>query len=71
MGEAARLPGQALAVTLAIWFRRGIERKDTFPLYPSALRRFGVSRWSGYRALAALEKRGLVSVNRKQGRAPL
>jgi hypothetical protein len=71
MGKAARLPGQALAVALAIWFRRGIEQKDSLSLYPSALERFGVNRWSGYRALEALEGAGLVRVSRKQGRAPV
>jgi hypothetical protein len=71
MARAAGLPGQALAVAMAIWFRRGIERALTFPLYPSALERFGVNRWSGYRALTALEKAGLVSVKRRQGRCPV
>ena len=69
--EAAKLPGQALAVSLAIWFRHGIEhRATTVRLYPSALARFSVNRWSGYRALAALERAGLVSVKRARGRSP-
>jgi hypothetical protein len=71
MARAAGLPGRSLAVALAIWFRRGVERSATFPLYPSALRRMHVSRWSGYRALAALEEAGLVSVERQPGRCPV
>jgi hypothetical protein len=70
MARAAGLRGQALAVALAIWFRRGIERAGTFPLYPSALDRFGVNRWSAYRGLTALEKAGLVIVHRRRGRSP-
>jgi hypothetical protein len=71
VGRAACLPGLALATAMAIWFRRGIEKADTFSLYPSALQRFGVSRWGAYRALRALENAGLVVVARKRGRAPL
>ncbi len=70
-GRAARLPGQALAVALAIWFRRGIEKKLTFSLYPSALKKFGVSRWSAYRALEVLEEDGLIEVDRRRGRTPV
>ena len=71
LARAAALPGQALAVGLAIWFRRGIERRLTFPLYPSALGRFHVNRWSSYRALTALEKAGLATVQRQRGRSPV
>jgi hypothetical protein len=71
MARAAELPGQALAVALAVWFRRGIEGAGTFSLYPSALGKFRVNRWSAYRALTALERAGLVSVKRQRGRAPV
>jgi len=71
VAEAARLRGRALAVGLAIWFRKGIEKKATFQLYPSALERLGVSRWSAYRALKGLEKAGLVRAERRRGRSPV
>src|SRR5262245_4801756 len=71
MARAAALRGQALAVSLAIWFRRGIEGAAPFPLYPSALSKLGVNRWSSYRALAALEKAGLIAVERRKGRCPV
>jgi hypothetical protein len=71
LAKAAELPGQALAVGLAVWFRRGIEKARTFPLYPSALAKFGVNRWSFYRALKALEEVGLLAVSRKRGRSPV
>ncbi|MBT6157400.1 MAG: hypothetical protein HOL01_04970 [Planctomycetaceae bacterium] len=35
------------------------------------IERFGVNRQAGYRALAALEDAGLVTVDRKPGRCPL
>src|SRR5262245_54015821 len=69
--RAAQLPGQALAVALAIWFRHGIEGVVTFPLYPSTLAKFGVGRWSAYRGLAALERDSLITVERHRGRAPV
>lgn len=68
---AAQLPGPALAVALAVWFRRGIERRDTVTLFPSALRKFGLSRWSGYRGLKTLEVAGLAVVKRHCGRSPV
>jgi hypothetical protein len=71
IAAAAKLHRQALAVAMAVWFRKGIERAKQFPLYPSALARFGVNRWSGYRALAAMEAAGLVRVERHRGRSPL
>jgi hypothetical protein len=71
IAAAARLPGLALALALAIWFRRGVEQATSFPLYASTLAKFGVNRWSSYRALMALETAGLVTVERREGRCPV
>lgn len=71
--KAASLPGKyPLAVGLAIWFRSGLENKQTgIPLTTKTIERFHVNRQAGYRALATLEAAGLVSVDRKPGRCPL
>jgi hypothetical protein len=61
----------ALAVALSIYFRSGIEQSKRAVLFPSALKRFHVNRWSAYRALTALENAGLVTVTRQSGRSPL
>jgi hypothetical protein len=70
LAQAAALPGRALAVALAIWFRSGIEGSRTVTLFPSAIEKFKVNRFSAYRALAALEQAGLIAVTRQRGRSP-
>jgi hypothetical protein len=71
LARAAALPGKALAVGLAVWFRRGLCKKRTFRLFPSAPTRFGVNRFALYRALKALEGAGLVTVQRVPGGSPV
>lgn len=72
LAAAAAQPGKALHVGLGIWFWVGIKRSGQIALSGSWLRNtFGIDRWSFYRALAALEKAGLVSVVRHRGRNPL
>lgn len=63
------LPGKGiLAVCLALWFKRGLERSvGGLTLSGDDLRLFGVSRWTYYRSLERLEELGLVSVVRKPG----
>ena len=70
LGSAAGLPGKALAVGLAIWFQRGLKKRETVTLTGSVLNQLGVSRHAKYRALAALEKAGLVRVERRTGKNP-
>lgn len=68
---AARLPGKALAVGVAIWFRVGCQPYDAdVSICNTLLSRLGVHRVSGYRGLAALEQAGLVAVTRHRGRCP-
>jgi hypothetical protein len=69
--EAARLTGRALHVAIAVWFLAGLTIKRTIKLSPTVLRELGVKRRTGYRALEALEKAGLVSVKRHVGRSPI
>ena len=69
IGKAAELPGRALAVGLAVWFIVGARRHSN-AVCPSLLARFGVSQRTAYRGLAALERAGLVEVDRHRGRCP-
>ena len=68
---AGALPGQALQVAMALWFLAGMKKVATVALSNAVLRDFGVSRYAGYRGLAALEAAGLVSVVRHRGRNPI
>ena len=67
---AAKQQGKALHVALAIWFLVGIARKKTVTLQGKVLRTLGVNRHALYRALRALERVKLVSVERRSGRYP-
>jgi len=69
LAVAARLPGKALAVYLAIVHRRDLTHEPTVTLPSTLLREFGVDRDSKARALRALEDVGLVQVERTNGRA--
>jgi hypothetical protein len=68
IAQAAQLPGQALAVYLAIHHRAALTRNETVTLPKGLLERFGVSRDSKARALHALEAASLVAVERVKGR---
>lgn len=70
LSRTSQLPGKALAVALAIWYVAGLERSGTVRLTTSTLREFNVGRKAAYRGLAALERAGLVQVERKRGRCP-
>jgi hypothetical protein len=68
--QAAKLPGHTLHLATALWFLAGIEKKRTVKITHAILNELGVKRATGYRALEALEKAALVSVERKVGRSP-
>jgi hypothetical protein len=70
-GLAARLPGKALHVGLALWFLSGRNKQATVKLTSESLRRFGLNRFAGRRGLSALEGAGLVRVRRHRGRCPV
>lgn len=69
--KAAKLPGRAMHVGVALWYLDGFQRAGTVRLKPSVLRNFGVNRHASYRALNELEAAGLVSVVHKRGAAPM
>ena len=71
LSKGASLKGQALHVGLALWLLAGIKRSQSVALSNSVLQDLGVSRFSGYRALHALEEAGLISVERHTGRNPV
>ncbi len=64
--------GTAFKLAIALWFQVGLNRQARTVSLPSkVLGEFGVARHSLYRGLKALEKAGLVSVQRANGRKPL
>jgi hypothetical protein len=67
LAAAARLPGKALAVYILIRHRCDLQGSSTVTLPSSLLRDFGISRDSKFRALKALEQRGIIQVKREVG----
>jgi hypothetical protein len=68
LAAAARLPGHALTVLLAVYHQTALTRKDWVSLPKGLLSELGVSRDSKARALHALQEASLVSVERCKGR---
>ena len=68
---AAKLPGKALHVALAICYLAGMNKFKPFRLSHRTLMIFGVSRHAAYRGLRALEMAGLVNVERHPGKNPV
>lgn len=67
--ETAKMPGQALAVLLAIHHRVALTREDTVTLPKLLLEELGISRDSKARCLHLLEEALLITVSREKGRA--
>ncbi len=68
---AAQLPGKALAVGIALWFRCGLERSNQVRLPTTLLNLFGIDRHAKARALDSLEKASLIAVERRKGKNPI
>ena len=71
LSTAATLPGRSLHVGVALWLEAGLRNSAVVPLSNITGRHFGLDRNAKYRALAWLESAGLVTVERKLGRAPM
>ncbi len=71
LSQAAQLPGKALHVGLLLWFRVGCERSNVVRLTRRHGDLFVLDRHAAYRGLGALERAGLVSVERCRGRCPV
>jgi len=68
---AAALPGKALALASAIWFKAGLNKTHSdIAVGEELAMRFGVHRGARYRALRQLQDAGLISVDREPGRLP-
>ncbi len=69
--KASMLPGKSLHVGIGLWKRSGMQKSRTVKLSNVAMEDIGVDRFAKRRALEALEKAGLISVQRGQGRSPI
>jgi DNA-binding transcriptional ArsR family regulator len=68
---ASKLPGKSLQISMALWFLKGVTRKNTVKLSGKLVRSFGVSRSTLYRGLTEMENAGLISIQRQKGRSPI
>ena len=71
LARAFPVSGRALHIGIALWFWAGIKRSARVSLSVGQLTKLGITRWSVYRALDALEGAGLVVVARQKGRHPV
>jgi hypothetical protein len=71
LAKAAKLPGKALHVGLALWRLSGATKSDTVRLSNVELDAMGVDRNAKSRALKHLEQAGLVRVSQAPGQAPV
>ena len=69
IATAARLPGKALAVAMAIWFEAGCRNSRTISITLARLARLGMNKQTASRAIQALERSKLITVKREDGRA--
>lgn len=70
LSTALGAPGRALHVAVILWFRVGLKRSRQVDFSLSAMELHGVSRRAAARGLVALERLGLVTVQRLPGRRP-
>jgi hypothetical protein len=68
---AAKQPGKALHVSLALWFLAGISKSRRIKLNNILLKTLGVTRYAKSRSLLSLEKAGLISVEQSKGKSPV
>jgi hypothetical protein len=70
LGRASHLPGRALHLANAVVGLTRLQRSATVKMLPWILEEFNLTRKTFRVALGALEKAGLVSVERHRGRKP-
>jgi hypothetical protein len=70
LNAAAKLPGKAINLGIAIWWLHGMAKTKTFKLTGKALNQLGVSRDAASSALKRLEAQGLIRVQRSPGQRP-
>lgn len=69
--RAAGLSFRALRVGLALWYLAGVKKSRVVKPTWDTWRRFALSPDAGSHGLAALERAGLVAVDRHPGRCPV
>jgi hypothetical protein len=69
--QASRLGVKALLVGLALWHLKGLRHTATFIVSNLMIRDWGIEPDAKWRALRALEKAGLVTIERRGKRSPL
>ena len=69
--RAARLPGKSLHLATALQFAIFDQGRRDVMLGNVAWQAFGVDRNAKYRSLTWMENEGLITVERKMGRAPV
>jgi DNA-binding transcriptional ArsR family regulator len=70
LSQARKLGVAALWVGLGLWFLRGLRRSDSFIVSNLILREWNVRPDAKRRALRALEKAGLITIERRGRRSP-
>ena len=70
LNEAAKLPGKALNLGIAIWWLAGMSKTTAFKLTGKALDQVDISRDAAASALNRLEAQGLIRVQRSPGQRP-
>jgi DNA-binding transcriptional ArsR family regulator len=70
LSEARQLGVTALWVGLGLWFLRGLRRSNSFVVSNLTMREWGVQPDAKARALRALERAGLIRVERQGKRSP-
>ena len=69
--RAAALPGRALHVGVTLWVFAGMKGPKLKLSYVWLHEQTGIDRFAGERGLQALEKAGLIAVERHRGRKPV
>ncbi len=68
---AARQPGKALHVAIALWFLSGMLKSGRIKLNNILSKTLGVTRYAKHRSLSSLEQAGLISVEQSRGKSPV
>jgi DNA-binding transcriptional ArsR family regulator len=68
--QASRLGVKTLLVGLALWHLKGLRRDNSFLVSNMMLREWGIQPDAKGRALRALEKAGLIAIERRGKRSP-
>ena len=69
--RAAALPGKALHVAIALWYRAGMQGTAGVSATNVLAAEFALDRHAKSRGIRALERAGLVAVTRVGGRSPV